>query len=292
MAVPAYMPLTGRIWHYAFRTFCGAVVLFLIMPILVIIPLSFNAEPYFTFTDAMLRLDPEAFSLRWYQDVLGLGGGTGANRGGEWGFATRNSLFIAFFATILATSLGTLAAVGLSRSHMPFRGPIMALLISPMIVPIIITAAGMFFFYSKIGLAYTHLGVILAHTAIGTPFVVITVTATLSGFDESLTRASASLGAQPLYTFRRVIVPLILPGIISGALFAFITSFDEVVLIYFLAEAEQKTIPIQMWSGLRQQISPSILAIATLLVTLSVFLLIAIEMLRRRGERLRGIRQT
>jgi putative spermidine/putrescine transport system permease protein len=254
----------------------------------------------------MLRLDPDAFSFRWYKDVLGMCTqkateaadafttstkvqecGSGSNRGHEWAYAARNSIFIAFFATLVACTLGTLAAVGLSRTHMPFRKPIMALLISPLIVPIIITAAGMFFFYSKIDLAYSHLGVVLAHAAIGTPYVVITVTATLVGFDETLIRASGSLGAKPLRTFFKVIMPLITPGVVSGALFAFITSFDEVVLIYFIADAGQKTIPIQMWSGLRQQISPSILAVATLLVAFSIVLLIAIEMLRRRSERLR-----
>ena len=167
MALPAYATPGMRAWHYTYRTVCCVIFFFLMAPLLVIIPLSFNAEPYFTFSEAMMRLDPEAFSTRWYEDVLGLGGGTGSGRGHEWGFATRNSLFIAICATFLATTVGTLAAVGLSRSHMPFKGPIMALLISPMIVPIIITAAGMFFFYSKLGLAYTHLGVILAHTAIG-----------------------------------------------------------------------------------------------------------------------------
>ena len=289
MALPAYTGTLGRVWHYTYLVICGLVFFVLMAPIMVIVPLSFNAEPYFTFNEAMLRLDPDAYSLRWYQDVLGIGEGTGANRGHEWAFSARNSLFIAFFATLLATTIGTLAAVGLSRPHMPYRRPIMALLISPLIVPIIITAAGMFFFYSKVGLAYSHLGVILAHATIGTPFVVITVTATLVGFDETLIRASASLGAKPLRTFFKVILPLITPGIVSGALFAFITSFDEVVLIYFLADAEQKTIPIQMWSGLRQQISPSILAVATLLIVFSVCLLIAIEMLRRRSERLRGM---
>lgn len=278
-----------RVWHYTYRVICCLIFFFLMAPLLVIIPLSFNAEPYFTFSEAMLRLDPSAFSTRWYEDVFGIGGGTGSNRGHEWAFAAKNSIFIAICATLLATTIGTLAAVGLSRSHMPFKGPIMALLISPMIVPIIITAAGMFFFYSTLGLAYSHLGVILAHTAIGTPFVVITVTATLTGFDESLIRASSNLGAKPLYTFFKVILPLILPGVISGALFAFITSFDEVVLVYFLADADQKTIPIQMWSGLRQQISPSILAVATLLITFSVILLVTIEILRRRAERLRGV---
>ncbi|NKB61325.1 MAG: ABC transporter permease subunit [Gammaproteobacteria bacterium] len=289
MSLPAYTGTLGRIWHYAYLVICGLVFFLLMAPILVIIPLSFNAEPYFTFSEGMVQLDPEAYSLRWYEDVLGFGEGTGANRGHEWAFAARNSILIAIFATLIATTIGTLAAVGLSRPQMPFRRPIMALLISPLIVPIIITAAGMFFFYSSVGLAYSHLGVVLAHAAIGTPFVVITVTATLVGFDETLIRASSSLGAQPLRTFFKVILPLITPGIVSGALFAFITSFDEVVLIYFLADADQKTIPIQMWSGLRQQISPSILAVATLLITFSVILLVAVELLRRRSERLRGM---
>ena len=305
MSLPAYTGLLGRVWHYTFCVICAVVFFFLMAPIMVIIPLSFNIEPYFTFSEGMLRLDPDAFSLRWYKDVLGLCNeatqaadafvtstkvqecGIGSNRGYEWAHAARNSILIAIFATLIATTLGTLAAVGLSRPQMPYRKPIMALLISPLIVPIIIIAAGMFFFYSHIGLAYTHLGVILAHAVMGTPYVVITVTATLIGFDETLIRASGSLGAKPLRTFFRVIMPLITPGVISGALFAFITSFDEVVLIYFLADAEQKTIPIQMWSGLRQQISPSILAVATMLVTFSVMLLIAVELLRRRSERLR-----
>ncbi len=219
--LPAYVGPLGRIWHYTYLALCALVFFFLIMPILVVVPLSFNAEPYFTFSAAMVRLDPDAFSLRWYQDVLGMGGGTGSNRGHEWAFAARNSIFIAVIATLLATTLGTLAAVGLSRSHMPFKGPIMAILISPMIVPIIITAAGMFFFYSKLDLAYSHAGVILAHTAIGTPFVVITVTATLVGFDHSLTRAAASLGAKPTTTVFKVIMPLILPGVISTSLCSF-----------------------------------------------------------------------
>jgi putative spermidine/putrescine transport system permease protein len=165
----------------------------------------------------------------------------------------------------------------------------MGLLISPMIVPLIISAAGMYFFYSNIGLDQTYLGIILAHTALGTPFVVITVTATLVGFDHSLTRASANLGANPTVTFFKVIMPLILPGVISGALFAFITSFDEVVVVLFLAGFDQRTIPRQMWSGIREQISPTILAVATILVMISVALLATLELLRRRSDRLRGI---
>jgi len=201
----------------------------------------------------------------------------------------KNSVIVAFFSTILATTLGTIAALGLSRSEMPFRGIIMGVLISPMIVPLIISAAGMYFFYSQIGLAQTMPGIILAHTALGTPFVVITVTATLTGFDQSLIRAAHNLGATPTYTFFKVTMPLILPGMISGSLFAFITSFDEVVVVLFLSGFEQRTIPRQMWAGIREQISPTILAVATILVLISVALLATIELLRRRNERLRGI---
>jgi putative spermidine/putrescine transport system permease protein len=190
---------------------------------------------------------------------------------------------------LLSTALGTLAALGLSQSNMPYRSTLMALLISPMIVPLIISAAGMYFFYSRIGLASTHVGVILAHAALGTPFVVITVTATLVGFDRTLIRAAHNLGANPTVTFFRVIVPLILPGVISGALFAFITSFDEVVVVLFVGSVEQRTIPWAMFSGIREQISPTILAVATLLVMMSIALLTTLELLRRRSERLRGM---
>jgi len=203
---------------------------------------------------------------------------------------TKNSFIIGLSATFLATTLGTTAALGLSRPHMPFKGTMMALLISPMIVPLIITAAGIFFFYAKFGLVGTYTGLILAHTALGTPFVVITVTATLTGFDTNLIRASQSLGADQMRTFFKVIMPLILPGVISGALFAFITSFDEVVVVLFLGSVEQQTIPRQMWSGIRQEISPVILCMATCLVALSIMLLTAVELLRRRSERLRGIK--
>jgi putative spermidine/putrescine transport system permease protein len=131
--------------------------------------------------------------------------------------------------------------------------------------------------------------VILAHAVLGTPFVIITVTATLVGFDRSLTRASANMGAGPVTTFFKVQMPLILPGVISGGLFAFITSFDEVVVVLFVGAQQQKTLPWQMFTGLREQISPAILAAATILVTLSIILLATVEILRRRSERLRGL---
>ncbi|PZQ96933.1 MAG: polyamine ABC transporter permease [Cereibacter sphaeroides] len=309
MALPAYATPLERIWHYAYIVICCAVFLFLISPILIVIPLSFNAEPYFTFTQKMLSFDPTGYSLRWYDLLLSLGmqapeaprdsaWWSDAWANSTWVNAAKNSVIIGFWATIVATILGTLAALGLSRPEMPYRRLIMAILISPMIVPIIIIATGLFFFYSNpcsiVGLSCgrltsTYLGVILAHATLGIPFVIITVTATLSGFDQSLIRAAASLGANPRTTFFKVILPLILPGVISGALFAFVTSFDEVVAVLFLAGPEQQTIPRQMWNGIREAISPAILAVATILVIISIALLATVELLRRRSERLRGV---
>tara|TARA_B110000003_G_scaffold129123_1_gene131199 strand:+ start:25 stop:879 length:855 start_codon:yes stop_codon:yes gene_type:complete len=282
MSLPNYTPLNYRIWHYTYLTICGLVFFFLIAPLFVILPLSFNAEQYIHFSAKMLALDPEGFSLRWYEDMI-----WGTKN--PWGLAAKNSLIIAFFATIGSTILGTVAALGLSSRHMPYKAAFMALLISPMIVPLIISGTAIFFFMAKVGLAATHTGIILAHIILGTPFVVITVTATLTGFDHSVTRAAASLGSNPVNTFMKITLPLILPGVISGALFAFVTSFDEVIVVLFLAGLENTTIPIQMWVGLREQLSPTILAVATCLIIMSTLILVSAELLRRRSERLRGI---
>ncbi|MEM1066772.1 MAG: ABC transporter permease [Pseudomonadota bacterium] len=276
---PEYFTVWHITGHYALRAMAYLVLGFLILPILVIIPLSFNAEPFFTFTQGMLALDPDAYSLRWYGEIV---------TDQKWTLAIRNSFIIGVAAAILATVLGTVAAVGLASPWMPFKRLITALLLSPMIVPLIIIAAGMFFFYTNFGLVGTYPGLIIAHAALGVPFVIITVTATLAGFDRTLFSAGLSLGASPVKVFWDVVIPLIRPGVISGGLFAFVTSFDEVVLVLFLAGPEQRTIPRQMFSGLREQINPTILAVATLLVVLSMALLVTLEFLRRRSERLRG----
>lgn len=309
MALPAYADPLERVWYYTYHAICVAIFIFLIAPILIIMPLSFNAEPYFTFTEKMLTFDPEGYSLRWYDLLLTFGMALpDAARDGSWWAdvwanatwvrAAKNSVIIGFWSTIVATALGTLAALGLSRSEMPYRRLIMAILISPMIVPIIIIATGLFFFYSSpcaiVGLdcgrlTATYTGVVLAHATLGIPFVIITVTATLIGFDQSLARAAASLGASPQRTFFKVILPLILPGVVSGALFAFVTSFDEVVAVLFIAGPEQQTIPRQMWNGIREAISPAILSVATILVIISIALLATVELLRRRSERIRGV---
>jgi putative spermidine/putrescine transport system permease protein len=280
VALPPYLTSGQVLWFYTFRCIAGSIFIFLITPIIVVMPLSFNAQDFFTFTPEMLRFDPAGYSLKHYQDFFS---------SNDWQQALWNSVRIAPAATLLSVSFGTLAAIGLSQPHVPFRRVIMAILISPMIVPLIISAAGMYFFYSRIGLQGTYLGVVLAHAALGIPFVIITVTATLVGFDNSLTRAAANMGANPVTTFFRVQMPLILPGVISGGLFAFITSFDEVVVVLFVGSAQQQTLPWQMFTGLREQISPTILAVATILVAISIGLLTTVELLRRRSERLRGL---
>ncbi len=291
MALPEYTSTGYRVWHYSYLTFVGFVMFFLVAPLIVVIPLSFTSSAFLSFTPEMLALNPEGFSLRWYKILMGDCSDAIVTTvcTDKWKTGAVNSLFVAVISTFLAVTLGTLAALGLSRPHMPYRKVIMAALISPMIVPLIITAAGMFLFYAKLNLVATFTGLIFAHTALGLPFVVITVTSTLVGFDHSLTRAAESLGSTPANNFFKIQLPLIAPGVISGALFAFITSFDEIVVVLFLGGAEQLTLPRQMWSGIRQEISPTILAAATILVILSVVLLTTVELLRRRSERLRGI---
>ncbi|WP_338549527.1 ABC transporter permease [Roseovarius phycicola] len=289
--VPIYYTAGQTLWYNSFLFICGLVFFFLIAPLFPVMWLSFNAEDFFTFTPEMLNFQAEGYSLKHYRNFLGTE---------EWMTPLKNSLIIAPFATFISVSLGTLAAIGLSQSHVPGRQAIMAILISPMIVPLIISATGMFFFYAPLGnwleanlnldqKLVGYMKVILAHAALGVPFVIITVTATLVGFDRSLTRAAANMGADPITTFFRVQMPLILPGVISGGLFAFITSFDEVVVVLFVGSAQQQTLPWQMFTGLREQISPTILAAATILVTVSILLLTAVELLRRRSERLRGL---
>jgi len=272
MKLPSYATPFETFVYYATLVFTGLVLLFLISPIIAIMPLSFNAEPYFSYPMPGL-------SLRWYDDFF-------TNE--RWMSAVKISILVAALVTVLATALGTLAALGLSRAGLPFKPVILGVLISPMIVPVIITAVAIYLFYAQLGLIATISGLVLAHTVLATPFVVVTVTSTLSGFDHSLSRAASGLGAPPLTVFTNVILPIILPGIISGALFAFVTSFDEVVVALFITSAEQRTLPKQMFSGIREQISPTITAAATVLILFSVTLLIGIELLRRRSERLRG----
>lgn len=256
----------------ALWTFCVLMFVFLVAPPLAIIPLSFNAGSF-------LNYPLEGMSLRWYRALID---------SADWVNALKNSMIIGAASTFLATSLGTLAALGLAHERFPFRGVVMALLVSPMIVPIVVIAVGVYFFFALFGLTQTYLGVILAHTMLASPLVVITVAASLAGYDRNLTRAAFNLGAGPARTFFKVILPLVLPGVISGALLAFATSLDEVVVVIFLAGPEQRTLPRQMLIGIREYINPTITAAATMLIVVSVLFFATIELLRRRMERLRG----
>ncbi|MET3792523.1 putative spermidine/putrescine transport system permease protein [Aquamicrobium terrae] len=262
-----------RVWAISFRIICGFIFFLMLMPILIMIPLSFNAEPYFTFTPGMLALDPNAFSMRWYAQLW---------NEPLWREAFKNSALIGVFATSIATPIGTLAALGLARSNLPAKPLIMAVILSPMIVPIIVVAASIYFFFTMIGLAQTYTGLILVHAMLGTPLVVTTVLATLSNLDPSYARAASSLGASPMTTFRKVTLPLISPGIISGAIFAFATSLDEIVVTIFLSSVDQRTVPRQMFTGIREQISPAILAASTVLIVIAILIMIVTQSLRRR----------
>lgn len=271
MAIPPHASFEDRVWHYGARALCYGVLLFLILPILIIVPISFSSGN-------MLAFPLPGFSLRWYETIATTP---------AWLDAARNSLIIGISSTILSMILGTTAAIGLARARFRFKPLLVGLVVSPILIPIVITAVGMYFFLVKIGLVGTYPGLILAHTALSVPFVVVTVMATLDGFDMNLIRAATGLGAPPLTAFRRVMLPIIFPGVASGGLFAFATSFDEIVVTYFLAAPEQRTIPRQIFSGVREYVSPGIAAAATLLIIISALLLTTVELLRRRSERLR-----
>lgn len=256
------------LWAYAI-----AVLVFLMAPILVIMPLSFSSGSFFYYP-------LPGFSLRWYEDFF---------TSGNWLPTLKNSLLVGVGATVLATVLGTLAAFGFWRTQFRGRAFVFALLLSPMVVPVIIVAVGMYFAFARVGLANSLVGLTLAHAALGVPFVLVSVSASLAGFDVNLLRAAANLGASPLRAFFRVALPMLAPGIFSGALFAFAISFDEVVVAMLLTGPDQRTLPRQMFAGINDNISLTITAAATLLIGLAVLLLLTLEWLRRRSARLRGV---
>lgn len=248
---------------------------FLALPLLVIIPLSFTSGQYMVYTPQMVALDPSAYSTKWYLEVI---------HDRDWILALKNSVFIGVSAALLSSVLGTLAALGLSRAGTPMKSLWTALILMPQIVPIVVTAGGIYAAFSDLKLIGTYTGVIIAHTVLAAPVAVITIRASLERFDWGLVAASSTLGAGPLLTFRKVTLPLIRPAVIAGAIFAFATSLDEVVVIQFIGAYNQKTVPIQMLIGLREHLSPAILAVATMLVCFAVLVLILSEIMRRRSD--------
>ena len=260
-----------RVARASLGALTALVLVFLVAPIVIIVPLSFSSGSFFYYP-------LPGFSLRWYRDFF---------TSSFWLPSVWNSLIVGSTATLTATALGTMAALGIWRARFPGQALVLALLISPMVVPVIIVAVGVYFAFAPLGLTDGYAGLILAHTTLAVPFVVVTVLATLSGFDRTLLRAAASLGAAPVTTFRRVTLPLILPGVLSGAVFAFAASFDEVVVALLLAGPGQRTLPRQMFAGINDNISLTITAAATMLIAISLVLMVAVGLLRRRSERLR-----
>jgi len=265
---PAYSTAADKLGWWALRIFCVLILIFLLAPVLVIMPLSFSDSSFLVYPIT-------GWSMKWYHGLFA---------SDDWARAAKNSFIVAPSATVIATTLGTLAAVGLSRTSFPFKGLLMSVLIAPMVVPIVVVGVATYLFFAPIGLADSYIGLIIVHAALGAPFVLTTVLATLAGFNQNLVRASLSLGETPLNTFFRVTLPVIAPGVISGALFAFATSFDEVVVTLFLAGANQVTLPRQMFNGIRENISPTIAAVATLLIVFTTGLLLVLEWIRGRQK--------
>ena len=260
-----------RVANAGLGALTALVLLFLVAPILIIVPLSFSSGSFFHYP-------LPGFSMRWYHDFF---------TSSFWLPSVWNSLIVGSAATLLATVLGTLAALGIWRARFPAQGLVLAILISPMVVPVIIVAVGAYFAFAPLGLTDGYSGLILAHTTLGVPFVVITVLATLSSFDRTLIRAAESLGASQITTFRRVTLPLILPGVASGAVFAFAASFDEVIVALLMAGPGQRTLPRQMFAGINDNISLTIAAAATMLIAVSLVLMIVVGWLQRRSARMR-----
>jgi putative spermidine/putrescine transport system permease protein len=242
------------------------VFLFLVLPILAVLPLAFNGG-------AFLNYPLEGVSLRWFAAFFG---------NGRWTRALLNSLAVGLAATALAVVLGTLVVFGLDRTGPWLRRIMSALALLPMIIPSIIVAVALQFVMAPWRLTNTYLGVILGHALLGLPFVVVNVAAALAGFDRRLAQAASGLGATPFAVFRTVTVPQILPGLLTGALFAFATSFDEVVVTLFLAGPDQTTLPRQMFSGLRENIDPTIAAAASIMILVAAAMLLLAQRLGRK----------
>jgi putative spermidine/putrescine transport system permease protein len=271
MAAPAHATRIERVAHLALRVFAGLVLVYLVAPVFVVVPLSFTSSQ-------LLVFPMPGWSLQWYRDFF---------TNPLWTGALANSLFVGVIVMFVATALGTLAALGLHGSRSNWKALVLGLLVTPLAVPVVIVAVAIFYYFASLALVGTYIGLIMAHTVLALPFVVITVSATLQGFDPNLTRAAASLGATPAHAFRTVTLPIIAPGVVSGALFAFVTSFDEIVVALFLASPQQRTLPRQIFSGVSENISPTITAAAVVLLVVSIVLMAAMELLRRRGERFR-----
>jgi len=241
-------------------------LLFLITPILIVVPLSFSNASY-------LRFPPPGWSLRWYLNYLDRP---------EWLDATWLSVWVGCCVSVLSVVLGTLAAFGLTRGRFLGRALIAGLVMSPLAVPVIVLAIGVYFTYARLGLVGRPVGLILAHTCLAVPFVVATVSASLAGFDRRLELAAMGLGARRVRIFWSITLPIVWPGVFTGAVFAFITSFDELVVALFLSGSDAVTLPRRMWDEIRFEIDPTIAAVSTVLIVVTTGLMLGAELLKAR----------
>ncbi len=252
-----------------FYCFCALVLFFMILPNFVVAPISFSDATY-------LEFPPKKMSLRWYHDYFDRK---------EWVSATITSFEVGVLVTIISVTLGSLAAYGLVRGRFPGKSFLNSLIISPMVAPILVTAVSLFIFFSKLGLNGTLAGFVIAHTIVATPFVVVLMNAVLRGVNIELEQAAMSLGANRLTALRRVVLPMALPGMISSGLFAFLISFDELIIAIFISSPLISTLPKKLWDGIRTEITPTIAAISTLLITMSIIVLISVGLIRHYFEK-------
>ncbi|TGS16862.1 ABC transporter permease [Mesorhizobium sp. M2E.F.Ca.ET.209.01.1.1] len=261
------------VWRLLASVVTVLVFLFLLVPIAAVLPLSFSSGSF-------LSYPMPGLSLRWYEELL---------TNYKWLLALKNSAVVGVGAAALSTFLGLSAAIGMNGLGPRARAIVNGFLIAPLVMPVIIMAVGLYLFLSDIGLAGTIIGMILAHTVIGTPYVVISATAALQNFDMQLIRAAKSLGASPWMAYRRVMLPAIRPAIVAGSLFAFVASFDEVVIVLFLAGPGQVTLPVRLFEGIRDELTPVVIAAAVVMISISIGLMAVIEILRRKSVARRGM---
>lgn len=258
----------SRLRRRLLTVWCVLVGVWLLAPMLVVIPMSFTSR-------RSLNFPPEGWSLQWYRNFFSEP---------QWYEALFTSLYVALLVALVATAVGTAAAFGLVRGRFPGKGAVNALLLAPLVVPVVIVAIAVFATYLQWRLSGTVLGFVLAHTALAIPFVIITVSSSLRTFDRRLELAAANLGANAAATFRRVTLPLILPGVLSGALFAFITSFDEVVVALFLQSPDVRTLPVQMFTSVTREVDPTIAAASSMILALTTALLVLVALTRRQED--------
>lgn len=255
------------------RMIATLIVLAMVLPAFIVIPVSFSATRFLIFP-------PEELSLRWYRAYFEIS---------EWTTATVYSFVLATITMFVTLTLGVLAAFGLARGRFRGKQAITLLFVSPLVMPVILIAIAEFFFLSDIRLTGTTLGIVTAHSVFAFPFVVIIVTATLRNFDESFERAAMSLGANPVRTFWHVTLPLIRPAVVSAGLFAFLASFGEFLITLFIVGSTRATLPIQLWKGIRFETNPTVAAVASMLIGVSIVGLVGVELIRWQTRRLREI---